>query len=98
MVPKIKCQTLVMHRREYPFLNIVHARYLQQAIKGSKLIEIEGGDSFFSHDRSEEVTGYIEEFLTGARSQTYAARVRVTVLFVDISGSTKLAAKLGDNA
>ncbi|HVT36720.1 MAG TPA: adenylate/guanylate cyclase domain-containing protein, partial [Nevskiaceae bacterium] len=71
---------------------------LQQAIKGAKLIEIEGGDSFFSHDRAEEVLGYIEEFLTGTRAQTYAERVLATVLFVDIAGSTRLAAKIGDSA
>lgn len=98
ILPKIKCPTLIMHRREYPFLNIGHARYLQQKIAGAKLIEIEGGDSFFSHDRAEEVVGYIEEHLTGTRTQAYADRMLLTVLFVDIAGSTRLAGKIGDSA
>lgn len=97
-LPKILCPTLIMHRREYPFLKLDHARYLQHAIKGSKLIEIEGGDSFFSHDRADEIMGYIEEFLTGERRRTYADRALTTVLFVDIANSTRLAAKLGDAA
>ena len=98
VLPAIQCPTLILHRREYPFLNIGHARYLQQGIRGAKLIEIEGGDSFFSHDRADEIMGYIEEFLTGERRKTYADRVLATVLFVDIAGSTRLAAKLGDSA
>lgn len=97
-LPKIQCPTLIMHRREYLFLKPAHAHYLQRHIAGSKLVEIDGGDSFFSHDRAEEVLGYIEEFLTGARKQVYAERVLATILFVDIAGSTRLAARIGDSA
>lgn len=98
VLPLIRCPTLVMHRSRYPFLNPGHAAYLQQHIAGARRVGIEGADSFFAYERADEALGHIEEFLTGARMQTYADQVLATVLFADIVGSTQLAAKLGDGA
>lgn len=95
-LPRIQCPTLVMHRSRYPFLNPGHAAYLHEHIAGAKAIGMEGADAFFAYDRAEESLGHIEEFLTGARERSYAEKVVLTVLFVDIAGSTQLAARIGD--
>ena len=94
----IRCPTLVMHRKNYPFLNPSHANYLQQNIAGAHGVGVDGADAFYAYGKAEEALGHIEEFLTGSRDQTYAEQVLLTVLFADISGSTELAAKLGDSA
>lgn len=95
---EIECPTLVMHRSRYPFLNPGHAAYLQQNIAGARGVGVEGADIFYAYDRADEALGHIEEFLTGSRDQTYAEQVLLTVLMLDISGSTEMAARIGDSA
>lgn len=95
---EIECPTLVMHRSRYPFLNPGHAAYLQQNIAGAQSVGVEGADAFYAYDRADEALGHIEEFLTGSREQTYAEQVLLTVLMLDISGSTEMAARIGDSA
>lgn len=98
-LPLIRCPTLILHRREFPLWDApAQSRYLEQHIAGSRRIEIEGSETFFAIDRGDEVLGLIEEFLTGGRSRVYADRVLVTVLFLDLVGSTKLATERGDAA
>jgi len=98
VLPSIRVPTLVMHRREDPFLRVEHARYLAEHIPGSRYVELEGTDSLFSVGDSEAILGEIEEFLTGARHAPEPDRVLATVLFTDICGSTERAAALGDRA
>lgn len=98
LLPSIRCPTLVMHRKNYPFLNPSHAAYLQQNIAGARGVGVDGADAFYAYGKAEEALGHIEEFLTGSRERTYAEQVLLTVLFADIAGSTELAAKLGDSA
>ena len=95
-LPRIACPSLILHRRDAPLVSVEHARYLHEHITGSRLVEIEGSDTLFSHDNAADVLGNIEEFLTGVRAESYAERVLTTVLFMDICGSTRLAAELGD--
>ncbi len=47
---------------------------------------------------SENITGAIEEFLTGVRHHEVDDRVLATVMFTDIVGATETAARLGDKA
>ena len=98
ILSEIECPTLVMHRSRYPFLNPGHAAYLQQNIAGARGVGLEGADAFYAYDRADEALGHIEEFLTGSREQTYAEQVLLTVLMLDISGSTEMAARIGDSA
>ncbi|HSW12857.1 MAG TPA: adenylate/guanylate cyclase domain-containing protein [Solimonas sp.] len=96
-LPAIRCPTLLLHRQNYPFMDAaMHARYLESQIAGSSRVEIEGGESFFAIDRGDEVLGLVEEFLTGGRSRVYADRVLVTVMFLDLVGSTELVTEHGD--
>ncbi len=98
-LPAIRCPTLLLHRREYPYMDATaHAQYLEERIAGSRRVAIDGSESFFAIDRGDEVLGIVEEFLTGGRSRVYADRVLVTVLFLDLVGSTVLATERGDAA
>lgn len=98
VLPSIRVPTLVMHRREDPFLQVQHGRYLAEHIPDARYVELEGADSLFSAGDSEAILGEIEEFLTGTRHEPEPDRVLATVLFTDICGSTERAADLGDSA
>jgi class 3 adenylate cyclase len=98
-LPKIDCPVLILHRDKFPFMDApAHARYLERHIRNARRVEIEGADVFLSFDRAEQTLGLIEEFLTGRRAETYSDRVPVTVMFVDLVGSTELASERGDAA
>lgn len=98
VLPTIRVPTLIMHRREDPFLDVRHSRYLARHIPGAHYVELEGTDDLFSVGDSEAVLGEIEEFLTGARNRREPDRVLATVMSTDIVGSTERAAELGDSA
>jgi class 3 adenylate cyclase len=98
VLPTIRVPTLVMHRRDDPFLMVEHSRYIAERIPGARYVELEGTDSLFSAGDAEAVLGEIEEFLTGSRHVPEPDRVLATVLFTDICGSTARAAQLGDAA
>jgi class 3 adenylate cyclase len=94
----IRVPTLVMHRRDNPFIEVGHGRYLAKHIPETKYVELAGGDYPFHTGETEPMLGEVEEFLTGLRSPPECDRVLATVLFVDIVGSTEHAARIGDRA
>lgn len=99
LLPQIRCPTLLLHRPRLAFLDSgAHARYMESRIEGSKRVEIPGASLMFALEEADEALGAIEEFLTGRRDFSDADRTLLTVLFVDVAGSTKLATSLGDNA
>jgi class 3 adenylate cyclase len=97
VLQSVRVPTLVMHRREDPFIKIEHSRYLAEHIPGARLVEFEGSDNLIAAGDSESILGEMEEFLTGTRHQREPDRVLATVLFTDIVGSTERAAELGDS-
>jgi class 3 adenylate cyclase len=93
----IRVPTLILHRTGDHRIEVEHSRYLAQHIPGAKLIEFSGDiHSPWLGNRDESIDA-IEQFLTGTRRAHELERQLVTVLFVDIVGSTKRAAALGDN-
>lgn len=99
LLPLITCPTLLLHRPKLAFFDSGrHARYVEQHVSASRRVEMPGSSMFFTFDQADEVLGLIEEFLTGAREHADADRRLLTVLFVDVVGSTKLASELGDAA
>jgi class 3 adenylate cyclase len=95
----IHVPTLVLHRRGDHLLRIEVARYLTEQIPGARLVELDGEDHLFFVGDVDQPLAEIEEFLTGCRPATLPPeRVLATVLFVDVVGSTELAARIGDAA
>ncbi len=65
-------------------------------IPGATFIELQGIDHVPWLSDSENITGHIEEFLTGMHHHDVDDRILATVLFTDIAGATETAARLGD--
>jgi class 3 adenylate cyclase len=99
VLPSISAPTLVLHKKNFSFISMDHARFLAAHIKGARLVELPGRDSaLFSTQEGEEAFDAIEEFLTGTPSHAEPDRVLATVLYCDIVDSTSRAAREGDRA
>ena len=96
VLPLIQAPTLVLHRRDLPFLSIENARYLVEHIPDAKLVELPGADAPLMWEEPQLSLDLIEEFLVGVRRAAEPTRVLATVLFTDIVDSTRLASRLGD--
>jgi class 3 adenylate cyclase len=96
VLPAIHVPTLVMHRRDNPFLPIEIGRSLARDIEGANFVELPGADVWAATDHAEQILDLIEEFVTGAKPAVEVDRVLATVMFTDIVGSTTTAAGLGD--
>jgi pimeloyl-ACP methyl ester carboxylesterase len=93
----IHVPTLVVHRRGDHLIRVEVARYLADAIPGARLVELDGEDHLYFTGDIDAVLAEVEEFLTGHRpAPAPSDRVLATVLFVDVAGSTALAARVGD--
>jgi class 3 adenylate cyclase len=96
LLSTIVTPTLVLHRVDNDFIRIGHARYLAEHIAGAELVELPGRDHVPFAGEIDELSGEIEEFLTGYRTAPTADRVLATVLFTDIVDSTSQASTTGD--
>jgi class 3 adenylate cyclase len=96
VLPLIQAPTLILHRRDLPFLSIENARYLVEHIPDAKLVELPGADAPLMWEEPQLSLDLIEEFLVGVRRAAEPTRALATVLFTDIVDSTKLATRLGD--
>jgi class 3 adenylate cyclase len=90
--------TLVMNTSGDPLANVDAARDLAAHIPGARFIEFPGKSHLPWENESERILAEIEEFVTGTHAPVATDRFLTTVLFLDIVGSTKLAAQLGDTA
>lgn len=94
VLSSIRVPTLIIHCKEDTLIDIGCGRLIAAHIPRARLIELPGKDHlFFLH---EQMSDYIEEFLTGSVSGTESDRVLATVLFTDIVGSTSRAEQMGD--
>jgi class 3 adenylate cyclase len=96
ILPSISAPTLVLHSRDFEFVNVEQGRYLADHIPHARLVEIDGADSAFAFTHADVVLDSVEEFLTGVRRTPDPDRVLATVLFTDLVDSTRRAADLGD--
>jgi pimeloyl-ACP methyl ester carboxylesterase len=93
----IRVPTLVLQRREDVYRDPRIGQHLAKVIPGARLVELEGVDHLPYVGDADSVLEEIEEFVTGTRPLPEANRVLATMLFVDIVGSTQLAAEVGDH-
>jgi pimeloyl-ACP methyl ester carboxylesterase/class 3 adenylate cyclase len=96
VLPAIKVPTLVMARATNVIYPAQHTRYLAEHIAGAKYIEFPDTDLVYFVGNTDQVLDAIEEFVTGTRPRPSPDRFLGTVLFVDVVGSTQLAAEIGD--
>jgi class 3 adenylate cyclase/alpha-beta hydrolase superfamily lysophospholipase len=92
----IQVPTLVLHRAGDPQVRVALGRYLGNHIKNARYVEFEGNDHLFFIGNTDVILDEIEEFLTGVRRGPEPDRALATVMFIDIVGSTEIAASVGD--
>lgn len=97
VLPAIKVPTLVMARAANVIFPVQHTRYLAVHIADAKYIELPGADLLYFAGDAGQVLDAIEELVTGMRPLPSPDRFLGTVLFVDVVGSTQLAAEIGDS-
>ena len=97
VLPTIRVPTLVIARAGNTLLPAHHSRYLAEHIADAKYIELPGADLLYFTGDADQVLDAIEEFVTGLRPLPSPDRFLGTVLFVDVAGSTRLAAEIGDS-
>jgi len=93
----IQAPTLVLHRRDDPWIRNGHGRYLAEQIPGARYVELDGSVDLFFRGDTDALLGEVQEFLTGVRPMPESNRLLATILFTDIVGSTERAADLGDS-
>jgi class 3 adenylate cyclase len=96
VLPAVRVPTLVIHRAGNTYLTPEHGRFLAAQIPHARYVEVPGNDHVPYLGDSDAIIDEVEEFLTGVRHGTEANRVLVTLLFIDIVGSTEQAAALSD--
>jgi len=94
-LPAIAVPTLVIHLEGNQSIPAAHGAYIAGAIPGAQLVLVPGTDQLFLRNYGTPVVDEVEQFVTGRRT-TFADRMRTTMLFTDIVGSTPLAASIGD--
>ena len=98
ILPSIRVPTLLLHSVNDQLLPVGASRYMAERIPNAKFVELQGVDHVPYLSDSENITGAIEEFLTGVRHHQIDDHVLATVMFTDIVGATETAARLGDKA
>jgi pimeloyl-ACP methyl ester carboxylesterase len=96
VLPTISVPTLVIAAAGNATIPAHHSRYVAEHIAGAQYIEFPDADLLYFAGHADQVLDAIEEFVTGARPLPSPDRFLGTVLFVDVAGSTRLAAEIGD--
>lgn len=95
-LPLVQAPTLVLNRRDNPFVSIDQSKYVAERIPGARFVELPGSGSGVMGQHVEATVAALREFLTGAPAEPEPDRVLATVLFTDIGASTELASSIGD--
>ena len=67
VLPSIQAPTLVLHRRDDPYVVAGHAKYVAERIPHARLVELDGNDHEWFAGDCDRVLDEIESFPTGAR-------------------------------
>ncbi|MGE0596953.1 MAG: adenylate/guanylate cyclase domain-containing protein [Hyphomonadaceae bacterium] len=96
VLPAISAPALIMNRKGDRDAKVEEARYIAGRIPGARLVELEGADHLPWTGDIDDITGEIEEFVTGARAGGQSDLVLATILCTDIVGSTAKRTAMGD--
>jgi class 3 adenylate cyclase len=101
LLPQLGTLTLVLHRRNHPYLDVGVARGLASQIPDARLALLEGTSPMPFLGDTDAVLNAIDEFLGEGEEVTAPAKLpegMAVLLFADIAESTALTEKLGDSA
>jgi len=100
-LPRVRCPTLVSHRRQLRWPSVDVARDLASKIPNARLALLEGDSGAPAIGDLDAYLRAIDEFLGEGESATAPAELpegMAVILFADIAESTALTEKLGDAA
>jgi len=91
----IRVPTLILHAVDDQLCHVENARWFARNIPDARYVELSGGDhlAFFKPD---QILAEIRGLLTGQREAAVPDTSLVSLLFVDVVGSTERAAEVGD--
>lgn len=92
----IQASTLVLQRRDDPWIRIGHAHHLAAHIPGARLVVLPGDEDLFFLGDVDTLLDEVEQHVTGTPPSPRSDRALATVLFTDLVDSTAMAARLGD--
>ncbi len=102
VLPQVKTPTLVLHRRQLPWVSVDVAGGLASRIPNARLALLEGESVAPALGDVEAVHSAIDEFLgegeEAAEAKTELPEGMAVILFADIANSTALTEQLGDAA
>jgi class 3 adenylate cyclase len=96
VLPSLQLPTLVLHRKDAPFLVADQGRHLAEHIAGARFVTVPGADMAFFTKPNAQILNHIEEFVTGQEPSVGSDRALAAILFTDIVGSTERGISLGD--
>jgi class 3 adenylate cyclase/pimeloyl-ACP methyl ester carboxylesterase len=100
LLPEVKAPTLVLHRRQLPWLSVDVATDLASRIPGAQLALLEGASGGYAVEDWQAVLAAIDNFLgeseEAAPPEAPTAGAFRTILFTDVEGSTALTERVGD--
>jgi hypothetical protein len=96
VLSSVRVPTLVLHRKDVPYIVVDQGRHLAESIPGARFVSVAGADITFFTEPNAQILDRIEEFVTGMAPSAGADRALAAILFTDIVGSTERAATLGD--
>ena len=101
LLSQVRAPTLVLHRRQLPWLSVDVATDLASHIPNAHLALLEGESGGFALEDWQAVLDAVDEFLAeGGEAETasegLSADIVHTILFTDVEGSTALTQRLGD--
>jgi class 3 adenylate cyclase len=92
----IQAPTLILHREGDRWCGQEHARYLAEHIKGATLRMLPGEDHIAWYGDQDQLISEIRAFVTGEVVSAPPERALMTVVFLDLVGSTEHLARMGD--
>jgi class 3 adenylate cyclase/predicted alpha/beta hydrolase len=97
VLSSIRAPTLVLHRKDTPWITLDQGKYLADHIPGARFETLEGGNMSVFAPNNTDVLDRIDDFLKRFAISVDADRALAAILFTDIVGSTSQAASLGDS-
>jgi len=94
LLPKIRCPSLVLHRRHIEYLGLDAAKLLASRIPDARLVAFDG-DSTQMYSDTDAILTAVEGFLGGGEDLPSGM---TAILFADIADSTALTERVGDAA
>ena len=96
ILPAVRVPTLVIHRTDDRAYSIENGRYIAAHIPGAALVELPGDEHSWS--TQDDLVDEVERFVAQLQhEEAELDRVLASIMFTDIVGSTRTAAKLGDH-